>query len=88
MFIRAISTAPLQVHYYLEVLLTQHGYCVIVSRRSATGNCKWRTYRRSLPVGFIFGALHSHWWAANVGQLHQALEATLGAPCTYANHPH
>jgi|SRR6218665_367020 len=27
-FIQAISTAPLQVHYYSEALPTQHGYCV------------------------------------------------------------
>ena len=39
-FIQAISIAPLQVHYYSEVLPTQHGYCVRVSCRSATGNCE------------------------------------------------
>src|SRR6218665_748217 len=39
-FIQAIFIAPFQVHYYSEVLSTQHGYCVGVSRRSATGNCK------------------------------------------------
>src|SRR6218665_1759330 len=27
-FIQAISTVPLQVHYYSEVLPAQHGYCV------------------------------------------------------------
>jgi len=27
----------LQVYYYSEALPTQHGYCVEVSRRSATG---------------------------------------------------
>jgi len=32
----------------LEVLPAQHGYCVRVSRRSATGNCKWRTCPRYL----------------------------------------
>ena len=32
-FIQAISIA----HYYSEALLTQHGYCVGISRRSATG---------------------------------------------------
>jgi len=37
-FIQAIFIAPLQVYYYSEALLTQHGYCVTVSRRSATGN--------------------------------------------------
>jgi len=39
-FIQAISIAPLQVHYYSEALPTKHGYCVAVSRRSATGNCE------------------------------------------------
>ena len=34
-FILDISIVPLQVHYYSEVLPTQHGYCVGVSRRSA-----------------------------------------------------
>jgi len=35
-FILAISIAPLQVHYYSEVLPTiQHGHCMGVSRRSA-----------------------------------------------------
>ena len=34
-FIQAIS---IQVHYYSEALLTQHGHCARVSRRSATGN--------------------------------------------------
>ena len=34
-FIQAISIAPLQVHYYSEVLPTQHEYCVGVSCRSA-----------------------------------------------------
>ena len=38
-FIQTISIAPLQVHYYLEALPTQHGYCARVSHRSATGNC-------------------------------------------------
>ena len=47
-FIQAISIAPLQVHYLSEVLPTQHGYCVWVSRRSATGNSKWRTCPTSL----------------------------------------
>src|SRR6218665_2442177 len=40
LFIQDISIAPLQVHYYSEALPTQHGYCVGVSRRSATGNCE------------------------------------------------
>jgi len=39
-FVQAISIAPLQVPYYSEVLPTQHGYCVGVSRLSATGNCE------------------------------------------------
>ena len=43
-FIQAISIAPLQVHYYTEALRTQCGYCVRISRRSATGNCEWRTF--------------------------------------------
>src|SRR6218665_619396 len=38
--IQAMSIAPLHVHYYSEALPTQHGYCVGVSRRSATGNCE------------------------------------------------
>jgi len=51
LFIQAISLAPLQVHYFSEALPTQHGYCVGVSRRSATGNCEWRTCPRSLCRG-------------------------------------
>jgi len=47
----AISIAPLQVHYYSEALPTQFRYCVGVSRRSATGKCKWRTFPRSLCGG-------------------------------------
>jgi len=47
-FIQAISIAPPQVHYYSEALLTQHGYCVGVSCWSATGNCEWRDWPRSL----------------------------------------
>src|SRR6218665_1225896 len=50
-FILAISIAPLQVHYYSEALLTQHGYCVGVSRQSATSNCELRTCPRSLHGG-------------------------------------
>ena len=38
--IQATSIAPLQARYYLEALPTQLGYCVGVSRRSATGNCE------------------------------------------------
>ena len=45
--IQAISIVPPQVHYYSEALQIQHGYCVKVSRRSATGNCEWRTCPRS-----------------------------------------
>jgi len=47
-FIQAISIAPIQVPYYSEALPAQHGYRVRVSRRSATGNCEWRTCPRSL----------------------------------------
>ena len=50
-FIQAISMVPLQVHYYSEALPAQHGYCVVVSCRSATGNCKWKTCPRSLYGG-------------------------------------
>jgi len=39
-FTQAISIAPLPVHYYSEVLPTQHEYCVGVSHQRATGNCK------------------------------------------------
>src|SRR6218665_1312455 len=46
-----ISIAPLQVHCYSEVLPTQHGYCVRVSRQSATWNCEVRTCPRSLRGG-------------------------------------
>src|SRR6218665_2470039 len=53
-FIQFISIAPLQVHYYRaysEALPTQHGCCVGVSRRSATGNCERSTCPRSLRGG-------------------------------------
>jgi len=50
-FIQTISIAPLQVHFYSEALLTQHGYCAGVSRRSASGNCELRTCTRSLRGG-------------------------------------
>ena|SRR6218665_582638 len=33
-FIPTISIAPLQVHFYSEVLSTQHRYCAGVSRRA------------------------------------------------------
>ena len=33
-FIQAISIAPLEFHYYSEVLSTQHGYCIGVSSRA------------------------------------------------------
>jgi len=39
-FILNISIAPPQVYYYSKVPATQHGYCVRVSRRSATDKCK------------------------------------------------
>jgi len=54
LLIKAISIAPLQVHYYSQALPTQHGYCVGVSRRSATGNCEWRTCTTRKPF--------SVWW--------------------------
>jgi len=50
-FIQASSEAPFQVYCYPEALSTQHGYCVGVSRRSARGNCEWRTCPRSLSSG-------------------------------------
>jgi len=50
-FIQAISIEPLQVHYYSEVIPTPHGYCVVVSCRSATGNRERRTCQRSLRGG-------------------------------------
>jgi|SRR6218665_2325767 len=37
-FIQAISIAHLQVNYHSEALPTQQGYCVGVSRRSATAS--------------------------------------------------
>ena len=46
-FIQANYIAPPQVHYYSEVLLTQHGYCVGVSHQSATG----ATASEGLPQG-------------------------------------
>ena len=46
-FIQTIFRALLQIHYYSQVLPTQHGYCVRVSRQSATGNCEWKICRRS-----------------------------------------
>ena len=50
-FIHSISIPPLQVHYYSEELPTQHGICVGVARRSATGNFELRTCPRSLRDG-------------------------------------
>src|SRR6218665_469484 len=50
-FIQTIPIASLQVHFYSEALPTQHGYCAIVSCRSATGNCELRTCPRSLRGG-------------------------------------
>jgi len=44
------ASSSLQVNYYSEAFLTQHGYCARVSRRSATGNCEWRTCPRSHVV--------------------------------------
>src|SRR6218665_400227 len=54
-FIQTISIAPLQVHFYSEALPTQHGYCVGVSRRSATGKCELRTCPRSVHGGYRAG---------------------------------
>ena len=51
-FIHAISIVPLQVHYYTEVLPTQHGCCARILRQSATGNCEWKTCSRSLRGGY------------------------------------
>jgi len=45
------TVLPLQVLYYSEAFPTQHGYCARISRRSATGNCEWRTCPRSLRGG-------------------------------------
>jgi len=42
---------PLQVHFYSEALPARHEYCAIILRRSATGNCDWRTCQRSLRDG-------------------------------------
>src|SRR6218665_2334123 len=50
-----IYIAPLQVRYYSEALLTQHGYCAGVSRQSATGNCELRTFPRFLYVAARVG---------------------------------
>jgi len=51
-FIQFIFIAPIQVHYYSEALPTEHGYCARISRRSATGNCEWRTIPGSLRGGY------------------------------------
>jgi len=45
------SIASLQVHYHSEALPTQQGYCVGVSRRSATGICERRIRPRYLRRG-------------------------------------
>ena len=50
-FIPSISIVPFQVHYYSEALPTQHGFCVGVSRKRATGNCELGTCPRSLHGG-------------------------------------
>ena len=51
-FIQAISIASFQLRYYSEALPTQHGYCVRVSRRSATGNYELRTCPPKARMGF------------------------------------
>ena len=38
------------INFYSEALPTQHGYCVGVSRRNATGNGEWTTCPRSIRV--------------------------------------
>src|SRR6218665_145719 len=48
-FIQAIFIAPFTST--TEALLTQHGYCVGISRQSAKGNCERRTCPRSLRGG-------------------------------------
>ena len=48
-FIQAISIAPLRVHYYPDSRIV--GYCVGVSRRSATDNCERRPCPMSLHGG-------------------------------------
>jgi len=59
-FIQAISIAPLQVRYYSEALLTQHGYCV--SRRSATSNCPTTSHKTIVFAGPGTNASWEHWW--------------------------
>jgi len=54
-FIQVISIAPIQVHHYSDALQTQHGCCVRVSSRSATGNWEWKTIPRSLRGGYRAG---------------------------------
>jgi len=48
---RDISIAPLQVHYYLEALLTTALTVSELTRWSATGNYECRICPRSLPGG-------------------------------------
>ena len=48
-FIQATSIAPLQVHYYSEVLQTQHGYSVRVSCRSFTPKRHRQLWVKDLP---------------------------------------
>src|SRR6218665_3721153 len=50
-FIQAISIAPLKSTTTQRRSRLQHGYCVEVSHRSATGNCDRRTCPRSLSGG-------------------------------------
>ena len=58
-FIQANSIAPIHVHYYSEALHIQHGYCVGISHRSATGNCERRTCARSVYVAARAGFEHA-----------------------------
>src|SRR6218665_670439 len=58
-FIQVISIAPLQVRYYSEAPPTKHGYCVGVSRRSATGNCELRHWETlNFPPSRMSGSRH------------------------------
>ena len=65
-FILAISIAPLQVHYYSEVLTTTARILYRSFTPKCTGNCKQRTCPRSLRGGYSGSRTHdplveSHW---------------------------
>ena len=57
-FIQTISILSLQVLYYSEALPTQHGYCIGISRRSATGKYEWKTCPRSPCSGLSGSRTH------------------------------